>query len=477
MVTKTTTPPGTVTITGTVTAAQQIGVWDVSKNYFSASTGGTYTIYSANYMNWLFDSTQRSTRSKMSVMRTAATSLLNSLNGVNVGLMRYNWRGSGGMVMYPVSDVAANRTNLVNMVQSWAPTGITPLSETYFEAYRYFAGGAVDFGNASWSTTCTSWTTPKQQCSTAIAFAQPSVAASRSTGTLAGANYDSPADQSCRKNFIVYLTDGLPNENDLADNDIKALPNFASLGGSCDATQFPGANGGLCTAALAQYMYNADLRPDVAKVQNVTSYFIGFGSDFTSGGAPTAAYTYLNNAATRGGGKAYTADTLTGLTGAFNDILAEVIKTNTTFSAPAVAVNAFNRTQTLNDLYFSVFSPRATYHWPGNVKKYKVIGGAVVDCQRRGRDRFEYRLLPRQRQELLEFGHRWRGCHQGRRCQRSARLLDAHHLYLHRQHQRDAGQCDPDAVVGAGHRHVGDRRLPEHRQSWRPGSRRTRCLG
>jgi len=56
-----------------------------------------------------------------------------------------------------------------------------------------------------------------------------------------------------------------------------------------------------------------------------------------------------------------------------------VIKTNTTFSAPAVAVNAFNRTQTLNDLYVSVFSPKTTFHWPGNVKKYKVVNGVVVD--------------------------------------------------------------------------------------------------
>ena len=382
VVTVTTTPPGTVTVTGSVTPAQQTGIWDATKNYFGASSGGTYTIYTANYMNWLFDSTQTTTKSKMAIMRSAASSLLNSLNGVNVGLMRYNWRGTGGMVLYPVSDIGAgsNRANMVNLVQSWAPTGVTPLSETYFEAYRYFSGGAVDFGNNSWSTTCTTWTVPNGQCSSAIAFAQPSVAASRSTGTLAGTAYDSPADQSCRKNFVVYLTDGLPNEADKADADIKALPQFASLGGSCDAAAFPGANGGLCTAALAQYMFNADLRPDVAKVQNVTSYFIGFGADFSSGGAPTAAFTYLNNAATRGGGKAYTADSLTGLTSAFNDILADVIKTNTTFSAPAVAVNAFNRTQTLNDLYFSVFSPRAAYHWPGNVKKYKLVNGVVVDA-------------------------------------------------------------------------------------------------
>jgi type IV pilus assembly protein PilY1 len=382
VVTKTTTPPGSVVITGAVTPAQQKGVWDATKNYFAANAGGTYTIYSANYMNWLFDSTQTTTKSKMWIMRSAATSLLNSLSGVNVGLMRYNWQGQGGMVMAPVADIGAgtNRQDRINMVNSWAPTGITPLSETYFEAYRYFAGGAVDFGNTSWSTTCTNWTATLGQCSAATAFAQPSVAASRAGGTLASNTYDSPADQSCRKNFIVYLTDGLPNENDLADPDIKALPQFSTLGGSCDASAFPGANGGLCMAALAQYMHNADLRNDVAKVQNVTSYFIGFGADFSSGGAPTAAFNFLNNAATRGGGKAYTADSLTGLTSAFNDILAQVIKLNTTFSAPAVAVNAFNRTQTLNDLYVSVFTPRAAFHWPGNVKKYKVVNGQVVDA-------------------------------------------------------------------------------------------------
>src|SRR5205085_74639 len=102
-----------------------------------------------------------------------------------------------------------------------------------------------------------------------------------------------------------------------------------------------------------------------------TSYFIGFGNDFNSGGAPTAAFNYLNNAATAGGGQAFTATSLTELTAVFNQIFSTVLQTNTTFSAPAVTVDNFNRTQTLDDLYFSVFSPRKTYHWPGNVKKYK----------------------------------------------------------------------------------------------------------
>ena len=96
VVTTTTTPPGSVSTSGSVSGMQLTGVWDVvGKNYFASNAGGTFTIYTANYMNWLFDSTQSTTRSKMSIMRTAASSLLNSLNGVNVGLMRYNWREIG----------------------------------------------------------------------------------------------------------------------------------------------------------------------------------------------------------------------------------------------------------------------------------------------------------------------------------------------------------------------------------------------
>jgi type IV pilus assembly protein PilY1 len=381
MVTTTVTPPGTVTVTGSVTGGQLTGVWDASKNYFQASVGTGYTIYSANYLNWLYDSSQTSTASKMWTMESAASSLISSLSGVNVGLMRYNYGGKGGMVMAPIADlsVGTNRQDRINMVKSWAPAGITPLSESLYEAYLYFSGGAVNYGLNSTSTTCTTWTSPNNQCSAAVAFSAPSVAGSRTGGSIASKTYDSPADYSCRKNFVVFLTDGLPNEASAADGAIQALPNFASLAGACDTTTFAGQNGGKCTGALAQYMYNTDLRPDISKVQNVTSYFIGFGGDFLSGGAPTAAFQYLDKAATRGGGKAYTADSLSGLTDAFNQILAEVIKTNTTFTAPAVAVNAFNRTQTLDDLYVSVFSPRLEYHWPGNVKKYKFIGGQVVD--------------------------------------------------------------------------------------------------
>jgi type IV pilus assembly protein PilY1 len=48
--------------------------------------------------------------------------------------------------------------------------------------------------------------------------------------------------------------------------------------------------------------------------------------------------------------------------------------------APAVSVNAFNRTQNLNDLYLSVFKPRNKVHWPGNLKKYRIVDGVISDA-------------------------------------------------------------------------------------------------
>ena len=293
-------------------------------------------------------------------MQEAATRLLSKLSGVNVGLMRYSRNGGsgdlearGGMVAYPVSPIEANRQALIDAVNSWDADGFTPLSETLFEAYRYFTGGGVGFGNIS------------------VPF--HSVAGSRNPPQNDGANYESPADFSCQPNYIVYLTDGLPTSDAESNGDIQGLTDFATLGGACDAANsgpdrdWP--NSGLCLAALARYMFNADMRTDVASKQNVTSYWIGFGSDVAGG----AARDYLDRAALAGsGGKSsvYLASSSEELTNVLTGLSLGILQTNTTFSAPTVAVNAFNRTRSLSDLYVSVFQPSGERHWPGNLKKY-----------------------------------------------------------------------------------------------------------
>jgi hypothetical protein len=127
-------------------------------------------------------------------------------------------------------------------------------------------------------------------------------------------------------------------------------------------------------------MYNADLRTDLDGHQNVVTYFIGFGPEF-SGNAE--AFQKLENAARRGGGQAYQADDLGSLSAVFNSIVTNILQTSTTFTTPTVAVNAFNRTQTLDDLFVSVFQPDNAAHWPGNLKKYRVSDGEIVDSEGR----------------------------------------------------------------------------------------------
>ena len=231
--TTTTTPPGTTVVNSDAVSAfpqRLTGIWDASKNVFKAAgsgtganCGGSCTIYDANYLNYINDSTQTTTGSKMSIMHNAVSALMNSLTGINVGVMRYSYSGHGGMVMAPIApiDTGTQRQDIINLVNSWAPAGVTPLSQTYYESYLYFSGNAVNYGKNSTSTTCASWNAVDGTCSGATSFSAPSVAASRMGNSLTSTKYNSPADYSCRQNFIVYLTDGLPNEDTSADSAIK----------------------------------------------------------------------------------------------------------------------------------------------------------------------------------------------------------------------------------------------------------------
>ncbi len=372
--------------------------WTTTANKIYWNNGSptltTYTIYSGNYLNWYNYDQTVTIGTRISVVQQAATNLVNSLSNVNIGLMRYSdntghsapctpaapgYAGAsdcdaqGGMVTFPISPIGTgtNRADFITTLNSYAAGGWTPLSETMYEAYRYYTGSDVLFGAASWVNGRLS----------------PSVPGSRVGGLATSTKYQSPMQYSCQKNFVVFLTDGLPTQDNQADVAIQALPNEAALGGPCDDTtqppysNLPGGWGpsttaGKCLSALTKYMFNADLNATLSGQQNIQTYFIGFGND----PGLAQAFGYLQAAATKGGGQAYTAGDLTSLQGVLTSIVSNILQVSTTFTAPTVAVNAFNRTQTLNDLYVSVFQPSSNYHWPGNVKHYLVSSGAIVDA-------------------------------------------------------------------------------------------------
>jgi len=340
----------------TATTANQI-TWNAN------NTNRNYLFYSYNYLNWYNNPATFTTKSRLETVQEVATNLLTNVSGVNVGLMRYSNNNNngcddttsaeGGMVTFAMSDIDAgtNRTSLINTVKSYNASGCTPLSETLYEATQYFRGQVWDYGKNAQSKPGT---------------ASPSVAASRLAD---GKTYKTPMQYSCQKNYIVYLTDGEPTADTSADAKITALPDFNTLvGNSCD-----GSGDGHCLDDLAQYLNKEDLQPSMPGKQNVTSYWIGFGPDVTGS-------TLLQTTANRGGGQFYNADNTVGLSAVLTSIVTEILRTNTTFTAPSVSVNAFNRTQTLSDLYVSVFRPDGTYRWPGNVKKYRVVDGEIRDA-------------------------------------------------------------------------------------------------
>ncbi|GFE87936.1 pilus assembly protein [Steroidobacter agaridevorans] len=359
---------------GSTDTAAYTSVVNNSFWYNEPGKGVAATLFSANYVAYYHQFRTSVLGTRLSVMQQAARKLLNSVTNVNVGLMRYSinvqWRpnrdtpyvtNGGGMVLEPVAPIAQNRDRLITAVNGLIPYGSTPLSETLFEAHQYFAGGAVTFGKKSQicsaSTPTGDGTTTN--CSGTISTL-PSVATS-----ISGDNYISPATQECQKNYIVYLTDGQPTSDTKANDAIKALPGFTTeVPGSC------GTGDGVCLGALSEYMFDKDLRGVVGK-QNVTTFYIGFGEAFGSD-TSNEYFQYLADAAARGGGSAYQAGDLAELSKVFTNIFSEISTSSATMTAPTVAVNAFNRTQTLNDLYISVFKPSPGIHWPGNIKKYTI---------------------------------------------------------------------------------------------------------
>ncbi|MGB7738002.1 MAG: hypothetical protein WBM03_02720, partial [Steroidobacteraceae bacterium] len=359
------------------------GPWSsVSANKIDWSRGEAITFYAGNYLNW--KASPYITRTRLEIMQGALTTLLDNLaDNVNVGLMRYsNDTGNGndaaaqgGMVVMAMGKIEDNRAAMKTEINSWNASGWTPLSETLYEATQYFRGDKVYFGGGENGTTYPSVYSKSDKSTGNPDGDSPSVTASRNSSDKS--LYDSPADQDCQKNFIVYLTDGLPTQDNEANTPIASLPNFATVTGNAACDIEPNLqynNSGRCLDDLAKWLHESDLRTDRPGVQNVTSYWIGFGDDVADGTA------LLTEAAQRGGGKFYTAADTAELTEAFSDIITKILEQTTTFTSPTVAVNAFNRTQNLNYLYMSVFKPSTAYRWLGNIKKYRITpAGSIRD--------------------------------------------------------------------------------------------------
>lgn len=316
----------------------------IELSWGSAPRNVEYTVYDGNWLNWK-SNPQLVNLERLDIVRKVTTTVLNSIEDVNVGLMRFN-DSDGGPIIHAVSDLNTNRSSIVSKVNALDHDGQTPLSEVLYEAALYWDGLAAEFGERINEYP----TDPNALMST--------------TGPEI---YRSPILDSCAKNYNVLLSDGKPNDNEEERTLVPTLPDFASLTGSASCV---GSEDGDCLDEIGLYLKLHDTDPTKPEIQNVTTHTIGFASDIP----------ILKDTAAKSGGRYFLADDVQSLTVALLEIVNDVTDKSLAFSAPAVSVNTFNRTQNLNDIYLSMFGVKNKVHWPGNLKKYTITNRVEVDA-------------------------------------------------------------------------------------------------
>jgi type IV pilus assembly protein PilY1 len=307
--------------------------------YASDSRNNNLIAVSSNYHNYL------QSYYRYTVLQTVMKDLVDENYDINMSLMRFN--GSSGGYVFHESILAEDEDDPSNANQQSLRDAIddifkfsdsTPLTEVLWESYRYLKGTTADYGDNSGTNT-------------------PSGAYS------SGTTYNSPIDYECQKSHIILLTDGAPT-NDTGRNSI--IQGNSYTGSNCS---------GNCLDEFTGWIRNngASLRDHstLDLTQDIKVHTIGFGRATDA--------TLLKNAAANGGGDYKSASTAAELLQAFKELAGQTLFEKDTFVAPAVAVNAYSGLQHRNELYFALFQPTSTPRWSGNIKKYKLKNGKIMD--------------------------------------------------------------------------------------------------
>jgi type IV pilus assembly protein PilY1 len=311
------------------------------------SGGTTVVVALGNYLNYL-QGPGATSLPKVDIARKTVTDLINSTQGVRFGLEVFgstlNSSTEGGHIVKPILDMSTgtNKADLIAAINGSAtnPSTYTPLAEALYEAGLYYKGAASYFNS-------------------------PTI-------------YTTPIQYSCQKNYIVIMTDGDPTDdvNSVLSSQIGDVDGDGNDPGGAHPISYPSSGSDWLDDVAAKW-YNTDLLPSSnvagSGTQNVVTYTIGFST------GSTRANTLLSAAAANGHGQFYAADSAADLVNAFLSVLGQIVTSNTSFVAPVVPVSPQNRTYSGDYVYIGFFRPDVDAFWSGNVKKYKIVAGQIVD--------------------------------------------------------------------------------------------------
>jgi type IV pilus assembly protein PilY1 len=272
------------------------------------------------------------------------------------------------------------RDNLVDIVNALPSNDWTPITEVLYESAHYWRGESVVYGKSRDGRSDTRISSASTYTGGTVNYptgctADNLDASACSSQSISGSPiYTSPFTSSlaCQTNYQVLLTDGEANSNDIA----STINTEFSIGG-CQTLKSDGTavtGGESCAIDLAKYMLETDQSSSISGDQTVKTYTVGFDT----GGLANATQ-FLKDVAAAGGGEFFEAADKQGLIDQFNEILSDVKSDTTSFAAPSIAVNTFNRLFSRDEIYFGLFAPELETRWAGNLKKYSICVDADPD--------------------------------------------------------------------------------------------------
>ncbi len=315
-------------------------------------------------------------QNKLAVAKSVVTSLINDPandnvrfgliifdpTGIDYGSASYgstswvtSWQVNNNVYKFALQDMtASSRASLTSVISGLTANGATPTTHRLIDAWKYFNGQAT-----------------------------------------AGGFTTSPVQYSCQRNYILMVTDGIPeveadrNTSPQSACTFNRLQAFVGNPGdlNSDGKEDPSSPNWIAATGEA-YNCGSDYLDDAmykihglfplgdTQNQPVNLYAVSFGFDYCQ--EPAAGDTYagagslLWRAAEKyGGGQCLSATEPDELDEALREALNLIKNDAQSFVAPVVPVSQTNRTESGDRLYVALFSPReGSQEWPGNIKKY-----------------------------------------------------------------------------------------------------------
>ncbi len=321
------------------------------------------------------------------VLRAVLRKVFEPIEGVDVGLfMNHDSRGQdgpnangsagGGYIAMGASalqigDANGSKKRFHNFLAAM-PTPGGNLShklqgrEVYFELFRYLTGQGVHNGHNGYGDYAGDTKKnldenfPKLSWDTSVETVETGPAGNPVYRYLSPLDTVNPCD---RKMFVIHFTAGVLNQENDADKEIAASVASGGMGLPV---------GGDITEVI-KYLYETDLAdgnhgtaPNMPGVQNVMTYIISEDPQKTDEWAKfggTDKSILLTESPDR----------------LYEDLVKlfrKIISVSTTFVPPSLPVNAFNRSEVLDNVFLALFQADQELrpYWSGNVKKLKLDG-------------------------------------------------------------------------------------------------------